>query len=376
MRVGVLLPVIARRPAGVGRYADEVCRRLAREGPELVALSQSVELHPRWVAEEGVVRIPGGRTPGPVRRAARLAWGATPVSEVAITRAGIDVLLGIAQELPLRRTRIPSVLVVHDLISLHFPARRRLDAVAVRRLMPRQLMLADAVVTVSRATRDDLVTTFGVDAERVHVIPSGVDHDHFRPASVEAVRQAHRDFGLADDVILHLGTLAPHKDAELLVRALAVGTLRSNGIRVAFIGPIPRRDRRVMMELASSLGVADRVLWPGFVSDEALPALLTGAPLVCQLSHIEGFGLAVLEAMACGAPVVVSAAAALRETVGSGGAILESREADALAELIDHQLSEPRTPLRERALTRAAEFDWSTAVLGIRDLLTRIVAVV
>lgn len=369
MNVGVLLPRVAARPAGVGRYADEVCRRLVKLGTTLTPITQVANIPPPWSTNTARITIPGGNLPGPARRARRLQWLASPRTPERLQAGGIDVVYGVAQEATIARGGPPVCLVVHDLIPLEAPHGRRLDALQLRTLFRRMLSNASAIIAVSEATKERLCERFGLAADRMTVIPSGVDHEVFHPVASDAVKDAQSRHGIDPDTLIHLGTLAPHKDADLLVRALGVDPLRSSGVRVAFVGPIADRDRSRIDQLAQRVGVASRLVWPGYIDVPDLAALLTGAAAVVQFSRVEGFGLAVLEAMACGAPVITSGAAALVETVGSGGTLVTSRDPGQVAAVIANQLAMPRNARSARALHRAAEFDWARTAAATRSVL-------
>ncbi|MGA0059113.1 MAG: glycosyltransferase family 4 protein [Planctomycetota bacterium] len=372
MNVGVLLPHIAARPAGVGRYADAVCRRLVAPTTTLTPIAQAVEVRPSWSTVSDWVSIPGGNLPGPARRARRLQWLASTQTGKMLGSQGIDIVYAVAQEGLLARHGPPVCLVVHDLIPLDAPKGRRLDAVQLRTVFPRMLSNAAGIIAVSEATKQAICDRFGVRTDRVTVIPSGVDHEVFRPVCTDAVKAAQSRHGVGPETLIHLGTLAPHKDADLLVRALGVSPLRSSDARVAFIGPIAASDRARIERLARQVGVSSRLVWPGYVDLQDLVALLTGAASVVQLSRVEGFGLAVLEAMACGAPVLASDAAALRETVADGGTIVASRDAGEVAEQITAHLSAPRAEHSAPAIARAAKFDWTWTAAATHTALTRI----
>jgi len=372
MRVGIQLPVLSSRPAGVGRYAQEVLSRLATHDLTLVPVAQRVEVEPTW-AGAGVIRVPGdlrlGPATGPVRRVVRLAWGASKKSVATLHDHGIDMLYGVAQEGLTIKAGPPTCLVVHDLIPLRARAGRRADAVLLRTVFRRMLHRADRVIAVSNATRDDVCDLLGVESSRIVVIPSGVDHNRFAPQMISEQERVRRRYGLSQHSIVHVGTLARHKRVDLLIRALGRSPLRDTDIRLVLVGPLHRVQLDGLLRIARAEGVADRVDAIGYVASDDLPALLSQASVVCQASHTEGFGLAALEAMACGAPLVVSATTALIETVGEAGRIVQEADPSAWSKAIGTAMGSENDLLRQRSLQRAAAFNWDTCARATLEVL-------
>jgi glycosyltransferase involved in cell wall biosynthesis len=372
MRVGVQLPVIPERPAGVGRYAQEVLSRLAVRNLTLVPMAQRVEVTPNWAGSD-FIRIPGdlrlGLASGLVRRVVRLTWGASGHSVARLQDRGIDVIYGVAQEGPTIYAGPPVCLVVHDLIPLRTQDGRRIDAILLRTAFRRMLRRASSIIAVSCSTRDDLCDLLGIDSAQITVIPSGVDHGRFFPQPKSAQDRFRRLHGLSENSIVHVGTLAPHKRVDLLVRALGQSPLRGSDARLALVGPLDGRQLEKLYTIARAEGVADRVDAIGYVDANELPTVLSAARVVCQASHTEGFGLAAVESMACGAPVVVSSTAALVESVGDAGLIVDEADPLAWSAAIDKALGPDNAQLSRRSVQRAAQFDWNTCADQTAEML-------
>jgi glycosyltransferase involved in cell wall biosynthesis len=135
------------------------------------------------------------------------------------------------------------------------------------------------------------------------------------------------------------------------------------------VGPLHRVQLDGLLRIARAEGVADRVDAIGYVASDDLPALLSQASVVCQASHTEGFGLAALEAMACGAPLVVSATTALIETVGEAGRIVQEADPSAWSKAIGTAMGSENDLLRQRSLQRAAAFNWDTCARATLEVL-------
>lgn len=253
---------------------------------------------------------------------------------------------------------VPAVLTVHDLIPLRLPRQSTLQArLLFRWTMALALRTVHQVVAVSEATRRDLLRWFRVPAGRVTVIPEAADPAFFPrpPAEIETVR---RRYGLPDSFVLYVGSNKPHKNLPRLVEAWA--QITEHGIRNTLVlaGPwdprYPEPRRR-----AEQLGL-ENVRWLGPVPEADLPALYSAATLFVFPSLYEGFGLPVLEAMACGVPVVCSDTSSLPEVAGDAALRVNPTDVEALAAAIERALADEalRADLRATGLERARQFTW------------------
>lgn len=378
MRLGLYLPVLDDRPAGVGVYIEEICSRLVRLNPDVVVFTGTPEAKRDWL-EPSRVRPLGRRLlplverlEGARRRARRLRWLMHDVARV-LPDEGVDVLFSPVQEGPLVGA-VPSVVVMHDLTALKFPeAYSRFTVEQTRWLLPLMLRRAAEVVAVSQNTRKDLLETFGLSPERVHVIGEGFDRAVFRPRSATEVAAARVKHGVPGRYLLYAGTFSRHKNLGLVLRALGQLGPEFSELRLLLVG---RKDAGAFGEferLARDLGLWERVLTPGYVSRDELAALMSGAEAFVYPSRYEGFGLAPLEAMACGAPVVASDVASLSEVVGEGGVLVPSNNLGAWRDSLRRALSSARTSTSAAALRQAARFDWEEAVVQLRAHLQRVV---
>lgn len=378
MRLGLYIPVLDDKPAGVGVYIEEICSRLVKLEPDVVVFTGTPEVRRPWfdasqVRPLGRRLVPVSGLEGARRRARRLRWLASGAAS-ELRAEGVDVLFSPVQE-GLLAGDVPSVVVMHDLTALKFPeAYGRLTVAQTRWLVPRMLARAAAVVAVSQNTRRDLLETFRLDPSRVEVIGEGFERSVFHPRDEREIAAACAKHGVKGRYLLYAGTFSRHKNLGLVARALAALGPASADVSLVLVG---RKDAGAFGEfqaLVGELGLGARVITPGYVSRDELAALMSGAAAFVYPSRYEGFGLAPLEAMACGAPVVASNVASLPEVVGTGGVLVDEATPESWAKAIGSALEGERGEAQAAALTQARRFDWDEAVSQLATLLRRVVS--
>jgi glycosyltransferase involved in cell wall biosynthesis len=306
VRVALDVSALRQTRAGTARYLNGL----------LGAGLPGVEVHP--VAFGG-----GGRLTAAVRDA---VWYPAILPFVA---GGADVLHCPTYRAPLR-SRTPVVVTVHDLAVFRHPeAFNPWTRTYSRALVPRVVRAARRVIAVSEFTKRELVELVGLPEERVRVVPNAVDAV-FSPEGPAA----------EGDYVLAVGTLEPRKNLARLAAAA-----QRLGVELRVVGA--RGWGRV--ELPGS------VQWLGEASDEELAALYRGARCLAYPSLYEGFGIPVLEAMACGCPVVTSAGGACEEIAGGAAVLVDPLDVDSIAAGIERAGPE----LREAGLERARHFSWT-----------------
>jgi glycosyltransferase involved in cell wall biosynthesis len=240
----------------------------------------------------------------------------------------------------------PAVVTVHDLSFELEPQLMGLrDRLIFRRAVPRSVRLAARVLAVSEQTKQDLVGLYGVPEERIVVTYNGVDPG-FSP---EGPRENGAPYAL------FVGALHLRKDPTTAVEALAL--FGGHDLRLVLVGP-DKGGRAEAQQAAERLGVADRIEFRGHVPQEQLAAFFRGAACLVFPTRYEGFGLPVLEAMACGTPVVASAAGAVPEVADGAAILVEPRNPVALAGGIERALAD-RERLVAAGLERAKRFTWA-----------------
>ena len=350
-RVLVDATAVPARLTGAGVYAARVLAALAGRDDLEVAAFCAPGSAPALAAPGLRLRPVAAAGAG---RPARIAWTQLLAGRAA-RAAGADLLHGVHYELPLT-ARLPQVVTVHDLTLVTHPewheaAKVRYFGWAMRRAVAR----ATRVLCVSATTARDLAERLEVPAGRVDVTPLGTD---LRPAPPDRVEAVRRRLGLDGPYLLGLGTVEPRKDLPTLVRAFA-----------ALAGELPHRlvlaglagwGSGALAAAVAASGVADRVLHAGYVPEADKAALLSGADVFVYPSRYEGFGLPVLEAMACGAPVVTTTGGSLPEVAGDAATLVEPGDDHALAAALAKLAGDPaaREDAAVRGRRRAAAFTW------------------
>jgi glycosyltransferase involved in cell wall biosynthesis len=265
--------------------------------------------------------------------------------------------------------RTPTILTVHDLSFMRVPQhfvlgfRDYLEGAVTRAVVKAKHILAD-----SESTRHDLVELLDVAPEGVTVLYPGVE-SRFRPVEdEEALERVRTRYNLPLHFVLSLGTLQPRKNFDGLIRAFRrLLAVRGGETAFAELDLVIVGGKGWMYEdilaLVGDARLRGRVHLPGFVDDADLPALYTLARAFAFPSWYEGFGLPVLEAMACGTPVVAADNSSLPEVVGKAGLLVEAGDADALAAALARLLTDEalRVHLVRAGHKRARRFTWEAA---------------
>jgi glycosyltransferase involved in cell wall biosynthesis len=295
----------------------------------------------------------GART---VRPSIRIAWEQTLFPR-DLARLKPDLLHGLAYALPLGWSG-PTVVTIYDLSFFRFPrafnAANRIYLAAVTRAAARR---ARRILTISEHARQDIVHLLGVPEQRVDVTYPAADERYrvLPTEQVEAFRTAHK---LPNRFMLALGTLEPRKNLIGLLDAYA--RLPSEARVPLYVAGGAGWRFSPIFDTVSRLGLSDHVHFPGFVPEDELPLWYNAARLFAFPSLYEGFGLPVLEAMACGTPVIASDAASLPEVGGKAAVLVPALDTDRLAREMERVLNDPtlHTEMRAAGRIQASRFSW------------------
>ncbi len=340
------------RSAGIAVYLHNLLKHLAR-----------TEDHLEYRVLLGDKRLPAddfdlprlySRLPT-TQPCVRILWEQSILPWV-LRRLGADLLHAPAFVGPLL-SPCPQVITVHDLSFLRYPAFfQRSNRLYLQTLTGVACRRAAAVIAVSNFTAAEVQTLLRVPATRIHTIYHGVD-PRFRPLPQKEVAAFRRAMQLPDRFVLYLGTLEPRKNLVGLINAFA--RLRDPDLHLVLTGGRGWLYEEIFAAV-ERVGMEDRVHFPGYVSPEAQPLWYNAASAFAYISHYEGFGLPVLEALACGVPTLTAATTSLPEAGGDGALLVMPDDEPAVAESLQRLLTdeELRGELRQRGLAHAARFTW------------------
>lgn len=338
------------RSAGVHQYIYRLLLHLPYAGCRVTAFVGPGARLPRTVDAL--------RTRWPTHHpAARVLWEQL-AQPLILRRIGADLVHGPVYVVPLG-TSLPTVVTIHDLSFLRFPhffrPANRLYLGLFTRLSARR---AQRILAVSEHTAQETVRLLGIPRSKIRVVYHGVD-PVFRPLPAEKVAAFRARQGLPDRFILYVGTLEPRKNLVRLIQAFA-HIPPADCPALVLAGARGWYDEGIFAAV-EQLNLQDRVLLPGYIPNEELPLWYNAARVFAYPSLYEGFGMPVLEALACGTPVLTSATSALPEAAGDGALLVDPTDADAIADGLHRLLTDEslRETLRQRGLAHAARFSWA-----------------
>jgi glycosyltransferase involved in cell wall biosynthesis len=353
-----LLVDASNERTGIGRYVDRLETSLRNADVNVVRANLAPPQLPRFVYR-------GFRLIGRDLRAFQInypLWSAYPRADTYhLTTQTLASLLLVGR--PNGRV----VVTVHDIFPYMLRSTAQLRSPyrgdhLYHRLAMAGLKRADHLIADSEYTKRSLIEHLGVGEDNITVVHLGIDHQHFRPQGSGS--QIHARYGLSDErrYLLYVGSEDPRKNLAALVRALAEVRRDLADVELVKVGLAHlERGRRHVLEVAEQLEVGDAIHFLEDVPEDDLPQLYAMADLYVTPSPFEGFGFPVLEAMACGTPVICVEAGALPEIVGSAAVKVPPGSPGALAESIRRVLASPerQRALREAGLDQAAGFTWA-----------------
>ena len=360
------------RRAGIHQYIAQVLRHLPQdEGMEYTIFSQYqppfmqrpdfAPVASRWPTERRIIRILWEQIAWP--------WQAR--------QRRLDLLHSMAFVTPLLSRR-PAIVTIYDLSFIHFPDRfPRLQRQYLTAMSRRACHHARRIITISESGRQDVHRFFGVPLERIAVVYPGVD-SVYKPLPAGDVAAFRREKGLPDRFLLHVGTLQPRKNIPVLLEAFARvvksadaerwgghstrSVERDGGLHLLLVGGKGWLFDEIFRRV-EELGIQKRVHFTGYVPDSELPLWYNAAAAFVFPSVYEGFGMPVVEAMACGTPVIASNASSIPEAAGMAARLFVPQDVEGLAAAITAVIQSPplQQKMRQQGRRQAASFSWERA---------------
>lgn len=374
MQIGIDFTAALEQGGGIGRYVRELVYALARLDDEtgylLFAAGQTDATVPAPPGEN-FTWAPSRLTP---RDYARLWHRLRLPMPVEWWTGRLDLFHATDFTLPPVQRGTRTLLTVHDLSFVRAPETAVPSLKAyLDRVVPRSVARADHILSDSEATRQDLIELYNTPPSKISVLYSGVDPT-FAPASPAEMAAVRVRYNIGDaPFILSIGTVQPRKNYERLIEAFH--RLQIPGLKLVIAGGKGWLDSGVYARV-TDLSLQDRVHFLGFAADEALPALYSAASVFAFPSLYEGFGLPVIEAMACGTPVVCSNTSSVPEVAGDAALLIDPFDIDGLSVALRRVLEDTalRRDLTDRGRVQAARFTWDTAASELLTQYRRLLA--
>jgi glycosyltransferase involved in cell wall biosynthesis len=342
------------RTSGVSQYAGQLLSALVERGEEwryVLLSSRAIRASiPGGVAIQAAGRVPN-----------RSLW--LQLSLPRIVSRLRPRLCHFTNSIAPLSLSCPYVVTVHDMSLFLFPRLQpRRSLWLVRSILPAVARKAAAVITVSRSAKADIVSTLGLPPAKVHVVHLAADANYRVMTGRPELDRAVRKYGLDSSFILSVGTIEPRKNLCRLVSAFASLRRRGRREKLVLVGQLGWHYRP-LLRLIENGGLKDSVRMLGYVPAADLPAIYNAASVLAYPSLYEGFGLPIVEAMACGTPVLAGDRSSMAEVSDGAALLIDPMSEDAIEQGLFRLLSDESLRLGMRAAghVRAAQFSWARA---------------
>jgi glycosyltransferase involved in cell wall biosynthesis len=370
MKVHLNLQSAPNRTTGIGVYTNEIAQNLANY-PDLTLSGGINSFRTRSYRMFESYPFPVHISKFPERIMYDRRAVVAPVSYNTMMRDESDVSVFFSNRMPRPRVRGTAVVVIHDVIPLRIPLEIPGIAERYRRQIHDAWQRADAIITVSESSRNDIASALSIDPTAIKIVPNGINLQDFQPLLSNEHRAAVKArYKLPDTFILYFGGTRPYKNVDQIIRAYA---LLNAKLRESVKLVITRQEPE-LQRLARAHGLTDHVVFTPPIRGEDKAALYQMAEISVLLSLYEGFGIPVLEAMAAGTPVIISNTSSLPEVGGGAALLVDPRDTEAIAAgmeriLDDHDLK--RTMIA-RGTANAGRYEWRDSARKFHEILTSI----
>ena len=345
------LAVLFDRPTGIATYAQNIINSLHSLQPTLLSA--------KTFAGFKQYAIAGNMTPdcGSKGHFRRLWWTQFQLPKI-YRQLEADLIYSPIPEAPLY-SKSRYVVMCHDLIPLRFPRRTSPLTNYFRYVVPLVLQQAEHIICNSQATARDLVDYYDITASKITPILLGYDKAHFYPRKSDAQQP----------YFLYLGRQDLYKNLQGLLTAFAAFPNRNYHLAIA--GSFDPRFTPQLQQQARELGIADRVKWLDYLTYQELPIVISGAIALVFPTFWEGFGLPVLEAMACGTPVITSNLASLPEITGDAAILIDPYNTKAITSAMSDLATDlqMRSQLSKLGIQQAQKFSWTKTGTATKEVL-------
>ena len=363
------LSVVFSQPTGISNYATNLVPYLQSLQPTLLTAKD----YP--YPDFNCYSIPNNLTPaqGTKGHFSRLWWTQFQLPEIC-NNLNSQLLFSPLPEAPLYN-RFPYVVTVHDVIPLRFPKRFSPLTPYHRYYIPEVLKQAKHIICNSVATARDITDFFSIEANKVTPIPLAYDAKRFKVPQTSARQNlSSQDSPPANNsqYFIYIGRQDPHKNVHRLIKAFA-GLVHTKDYQLWIAGSRDKRYTPHLQQLAKELGVGEQVKFFDYVSAKELPNMISQAVALVFPSLWEGFGFPVLEAMACGTPVITSNISSLPEVAGDAAILIDPYNHNEITAAMESLASDRqlRSHLSQKGLEQASKFTWEKTGKATAEILSR-----
>ncbi len=350
------LSILFDKPTGIATYAQNVIRSLSGLNPTLLSSSNLGDYKHYFISD---LMTPKQGSKGHFRR---LLWTQFQLPKIYQELAA-GLIYSPIPEAPLY-SHCRYIVMCHDLIPLRFPRATSPLTNYFRYVVPQVLKQAEHIICNSQATAKDIVDFYGVDSNKITPILLGYDTNNFYP-------RIEQDSLIKNPYFLYLGRQDPYKNLSGLINAFA--GIKSKEYYLAIAGSTDSRFTPQLQQQIKELGLEGRVLFLDYLNYQELPVIISNAIALVFPTFWEGFGLPVLEAMACGTPIITSNLASLPEITGDAAILINPYDTAAITSaMIDvGQDIQLQFQLRELGLKQAQKFSWNKTGAATKEVLTK-----
>jgi len=363
-QIGFIAYGLNRRLGGIARYSRELIAALKKVGVNLTVLQAGAV-----TSGNGIIRL----------RGSALLPGLLTVGQIEIARIARRQKLALIHDptgsAPLLFTRAKRVVTIHDVIPYVYPeTSTKLDWLIYRLWLPFVAKQLDAIITVSEQSKRDILRYLSVKSESITVIPEAASHI-YQPMNHEQIEKTLLNHSISFPYILYVGSIEARKNLSRLLEAYAQVRCWSHKWKLVVVGAHKWKYGPVL-ETLERLQLTSDVHFTGYVAEADLPALYNGASLFVFPSLYEGFGLPVLEALACGTPVITANCSSLPEVTDEAAILVNPMDVNAIASAMRQILEQPELAesLRYRGIAQARRFSWEQTARRTSEVYERVLA--
>lgn len=374
-------PLLSGTKSGVGFCEDGLVTALLKQYPENEYVLEYFSLRNHGVKEEilkkytekGATLVPCKWFPGSLYR---MASAFLPVPYAMMFPKKKQLTHFFNYYIP-PFTRGKKVVTVHDMVVKACPETVRKKTLwFLRRTLKASIRRADHIVTDSEFSKKEILKYYNVPEDKISVVYCGVDFDRFKPLEdKELLNKVKEKYGINKEYFLYLGTLEPRKNLVRLVQAYAEAKKGKEDFPYLILAGGKGWMYEEIFHTVQTLGLEQDVLFTGYVADEEVPVLMAGAFAFCFPSVYEGFGMPVLEAMACGTPVLTSKDSSMEEIAGEETVLVDAMSVEDIAKGLVRLFEdvELRMKLSEQGLSKVKEYTWEAGAKQLMQVYEELV---